>query len=521
MTLSRPLAFLLGVALAGSAQAAELTIGRATEPSSIDPLFARTGNNQMTAEHMFDRLVVFDENLQVRPGIAASWRVLDPLTWEVKLRDGVSFHDGSPLSAEDVLFSLKRAAIVANSPAPFTGAVAAIASTEAPDPRTVIIRTKLPSPLLIEQAGLVFIVSKKAAETAQPSDFNLGKATIGTGPYTFVEYVPGERLVLERNPNYWGEKPAFDRVTQRFISGAGARVAALLAGQVDFIDEVPTADIETVKSRGFELFSVDTARIIYLALDASRDASPFVTDLDGKPLAKNPLKDRRVRQAISKLIDRNAIVTRLLAGSGAPAAQMVPPGLGGYDPRLDPGRPDVAGAKALLAEAGFPNGFGITVHTSADRFPRDSDVGQAIGQMLARGALKVNGVIAKPYAVYATEASKQEYSAFVFSFGATTSNALGGFINVLATYDAKAGRGAFNRTRYSNPTLDEKIAAASAEFDEGRRNALLQEAARIVAEDVALVPLFFQKLHWAGRKGLTYVAGKDESTLATRVGIAP
>lgn len=518
MTLSRSLAFLVGVALAGSAHAAELTVGRATEPSSIDPLFARTGNNQMTAEHMFDRLVVFDENLQVRPGIAASWRVLDPLTWEVKLRDGVSFHDGSPLSAEDVLFSLKRAATVANSPAPFTGAVAAIASTEAPDPRTVIIRTKLPSPLLIEQAGLVFIVSKKAAETAQPSDFNLGKATIGTGPYKFVEYVPGERLVLERNPNYWGEKPAFDRVTQRFISGAGARVAALLAGQVDFIDEVPTADIETVKSRGFELFSVDTARIIYLALNASRDASPFVTDLDGKPLAKNPLKDRRVRQAIS---DRNAIVTRLLAGSGAPAAQMVPPGLGGYDPGLDPGRPDVAGAKALLAEAGFPNGFGITVHTSADRFPRDSDVGQAIGQMLARGALKVNGVIAKPYAVYATEASKQEYSAFVFSFGATTSNALGGFINVLATYDAKAGRGAFNRTRYSNPTLDEKIAAASAEFDEGRRNALLQEAARIVAEDVALVPLFFQKLHWAGRKGLTYVAGKDESTLATRVGITP
>ena len=174
-----------------------------------------------------------------------------------------------------------------------------------------------------------------------------------------------------------------------------------------------------------------------------------------------------------------------------------------------------------MAEAGFPNGFGITVHTSADRFPRGSDVGQAIGQMLARGALKVNGVIAKPYAVYATEASKQEYSAFVFSFGATTSNAPGGFINVLATYDAKAGRGVFNRTRYSNPTLDERIVAASAEFDEGRRNALLQEATRIVAEDVALEPLFFQKLHWAVRKGLTYVAGKDESTLATRVGIAP
>ncbi len=124
----------------GAAQAGELTIGRATEPTSIDPLFARTGNNQMTAEHIFDRLVVFDENLQVRPGIAASWQVVDPLIWEVKLRDGVSFHDGSPLTSEDVLFALKRAATVANSPAPFTGAVAAIASTEALDPQTVIIR---------------------------------------------------------------------------------------------------------------------------------------------------------------------------------------------------------------------------------------------------------------------------------------------------------------------------------------------------------------------------------------------
>lgn len=498
------------------AAAADLVIGRSTEPSALDPLFSRTGNNQMTADHIFDRLISTDENLQVKPGLASAWTVVDPLTWEITLRPGVTFHDGSPLTATDVAFSIERARAVPNSPAPFSGAVGAVERIDILAPDRLRIRTRQPTPLIMEQIGLVYIMSKAAAEGKTTADLNDGKGLIGTGPYRFVAWERGQSLKLTANPAYWGGRPTFDNVTLRFIPSAPARVAALLSGQVDLMEEVPITDVDAIKAKGFGVFSVETARIVYLALDSARDRSPFVTDASGRPLDKNPLRDPRVRLALSKMIDRQAIVTRLLAGAGVPAAQMVPEGLGGFEPALRPERADVAAAKALLAEAGFPNGFGLTIHTSSDRFPGDKDLGQAIGQFLARGGIKVNGVEAQVYASYAAAASRQEFSAFVFSFGSSTSNAVGALLNVLATNDPQQGTGAFNRSRYSNPTFDAALKAALGEFDEAKRNAILQSATRIAAEDTALIPLYFQKLYWAARPGLDYVPSKGEETVAMR-----
>ena len=511
---------LLGLALSScltsAAMAVDLTVGSSTEPAAIDPHFSRSGNSQQIAAQVFNRLVEPDENLQIQPGLAVSWTNLDELTWEVKLREGVTFHDGSPFTAEDVVFSLERADEIPNSPAPFTANVAPIASMEIVDPLTIRFTTTKPTPQFMELAGMVYIVSKAAAEGASIEAFNSGEAAIGTGPYKFVSWTPGDHYTLARNETYWGEAPEFENVTYRLMSNSAARVAALLAGDVDLIDSVPPGDVATLEaSEGVQVHSAPSGRIIYLGLDSARDESPFITGSDGAPLNPNPLKDVRVRQAMSKMIDRSLLIDRVLSGAGMPAGQLAPIGLGGHSTALQPDQIDLEAAKTLLAEAGFPDGFGITIHSSNDRFPGDGDIAQALGQLFQRGGLTVNGVVTQPYNVYATAAGKQEFSAFIFSFGTTTPSAAPGMTNVLMTFDEEAGTGSFNRMRYSNPDYDAAMRDALAEFDPAARNRKLEIAAEIAFGDYAILPLYWPEVTWASRDGIAYVANVSEDTLAT------
>lgn len=522
----KPMKFLLaGVAAAvltlGSAQAADLVIGSATEPSAIDPQFSRTGNNQNVAQSIFDRLVQTDAAINMEPALAVSWTNTDPLTWEVKLREGVKFHDGNPLTAEDVIFSLDRAKNIPNSPAPFSGNVASIDSMKALDDLTIEFKTKKPTPDFMEQIGFVYIVEKKVAEGASIEDFNGGKAAIGTGAYKFKSWTPGDNLQLTRNDDFWGKTQDFDNVTVKFISNDASRVAALRSGSVDLIDAVPPGDVKTIESLpDLKVFSIASSRLIYLALDSVRDQSPFVTDKDGNPLEANPLKDVKVRQALSQLVNRQLIIDRILDGSAEPAGQLVPKGVAGHDPSIAVPAYDPDAAKKLLSEAGYDNGFGITLHTSNDRFPGDADVAQALGQMFSRGGLKVNGVVAQPYNVYTKAASAGDFSAFIFSLGNSTPTSATGLRNLLMTSDKEAGTGSFNRTKYSNPAFDEAMRTATAEFDAKRRIELLQQATKAAFEDVPIIPLYWQKVHWAGKANITYVANMTEDTTATLAGMA-
>ncbi|MEX3955637.1 ABC transporter substrate-binding protein [Trinickia sp. EG282A] len=504
----------LGFASASTvAHARSLTMALTSEPSSLDPLFSRTQNNMQIAENMFERLIEQDDNLQIRPGLAVSWRAVDPLTWEFHLRPNVRFSDGSPMTADDVAYSLRRARSVPNSPAPFSGAVANIQRIDVVDPLTLRIVTKTPSPAFVEQVGLVYIVSQHATVGHASDDYRLPAIAVGTGPYRLVRWIPGDRLELARNDYYWGKQPIFDVCTIRFMSNDAARLSALLSGSVSLIDNVPPVTIDRLRhERNVTLFSGPSARLVYLALDSSRDASPFVTAANGSTIARNPLRDVRVRKAISKMIDRDAITQHLLNGAGLPAAQIVPPGMGGYDPQLQPDRYDPVGARRLLASAGYPQGFGLTIHSSNDRFASDGDLGQALGQMLARGGIAVNDVVTQPYNVYAGAAARRSYSAFVFSFGNTTSDSAIGLTNVLESYSREAGTGAFNRTRYSNPTLDRLLREAAATFDPARRNQLLQQAARAGFGDYGIVPLYFPVDYWAARNGVIFRPNKAERT---------
>ncbi len=498
---------------AGAASAADLTFGRATEQSAIDPHFSQTGPNNATASAMFERLVAPDPHLQLHPGLAAAWSLKGPLDWEIKLQPGVKFQDGSPFTAADVAYSLDRVRHIPNSPAPWTHAVTNVAKIEIVDPLTLDIHTPGPTPLLMQQIGLISILPAKLGDAVTTADFNSGRAAIGTGPYRFRSWTPNDRLVLDANPGWWRGKPEWDHITLRFIPNGTARSAALLSGQVDLIDSVAPADAAGLgRAPGIALFESATNRIIYLGLDTARDTTPFVTGVDGKPLDRNPLRDLRVREAMSKMINRGAITARVLSGAGEPAGQIVPEGEGGYAPDLPPIAQDLAGAKSLLAAAGYPNGFGLTLHSSSDRYPGDAQVAQAVAQMLARGGIHMNGVEALPYNVFAPAATARKYSVFLFGWSSDTGNSSEALRSVLATYDPANGMGALNRARYSNPQFDATLRQAMTEFDPARRNALLADATRIAMRDVALVPLYWQKAIWAGRKGVRFDANMSEDS---------
>jgi peptide/nickel transport system substrate-binding protein len=508
------LAAVLASTILSSAAAAELRIGRANEPQSMDPQFSRTGNNQMTALHVFDRLTLTDENIRMNPALAVSWKNLDPRTWEIKLRAGVKFHDGSPFTAEDVVFSLERAPKVPNSPASFAESVKNIERMQVMDPLTIRFTSKEPDPLFIENIGTVYIVSRRAAEKAVNADFNSGKAAIGTGPYKFVSWKPGDRLELVRNEAYWGSKPQFDKVSMRFISNDAARVAALLSNSVDLIDLVPPGDLPRLKADpNIHVHEVASLRLVYLALNQRKDL-PLLTDLQGKPLPANPLTDVRVRKAISLMLDRNALTSRILQGQGAPASQIVPQGVFGYNPELKVKPADLKEAKKLLAEAGYPNGFGITIHGSNDRFLLDREIAQGVGQLLARGGIKVNKVETLPYSVYTKDALRGAYAAFIFSYGNTTGEASRGLESLFHSVDAQRNQGSLNRTLYSNQVFDWNIDKATQEFAPKKREQLVQDAARRIEEDAAFIPLYFQSVTWASRKNIAFKPRKDERTLA-------
>ena len=516
-------AALLAAALvpATMARAETLTVGLALEPSSIDPHYHNLGPNIAQAREIFDRLIMPDEQQRLLPGLAESWQTLDELTWEFKLRQGVKWHDGSPFTADDVVFTFARAADVPNSPSSFATYLKG-KTIEKIDDFTVRVTTERPYPLMPNDLSTFSIVSKKYGEGASTEDYNSGKATIGTGVFRFVEWVPGDRLVLERNDDYWGEKAEWDKVIIKPIKAGPARVAALLAGDVDFIDNVPTVDIKRLKEDpNINVVQGISNRVIYLHLDHQRDDSPYVKANGGGPI-KNPLKDLRVRKAISMAINRDAIVEHVMEGVAIPAGQLLPEGFFGVSPNLKPMPYDPEGARKLLAEAGYPDGFELTIHGPNDRYINDAKIAEAIAQMLTRVGIKT-AVETMPKSVYFRRASRggpndtPEFSFILVGWGSGTGEASSPLKSLLHTYDKERGFGASNRGRYSNPEVDRLIEEALATVDDAKREQLLAKATEIAIEDVGIIPLHYQVNTWAMRKGITYTPRTDEATLYSQI----
>jgi peptide/nickel transport system substrate-binding protein len=499
---------------AAAAQGQTLSVGLANEVTSVDPHFWLGTPNMNVADHLYNRLIERNDQMRMMPGLALSWRTVDPLTWEFKLRPGVTFHDGSPFSAEDVAFTIERIPQVKDSPGPFTPLTRTIQRVEVVDPLTVRFKTAQPYPLLPNDLALVPIISKKAAQGASTADFNSGKAAIGTGPYKLQRFARGDRLELVRNENYWGKKPHFQQATLKILTNDATRVAALLSNDVQAIDGVPVADIQRLSAAPeLSVGRRASVRFVFLHLDAARDRSPFITDRDGKPLSRNPLKDPRVRQALAKSIDRELIRSKVMEGASFPSAQLMLPGLPGHIEGLKPPAPDVEGAKKLLADAGFAEGFGITLHGTNNRYVQDQQILQALAQMFSRIGIATK-VEAMPASVFFPRNTRQEFSMSLSGWAAETGELAGVLRPLVATRAADKGNGTVNASGYSNAKVDELIDKAMGTLDDAARESLLEQAATLALNEQAIIPLHNQLNVWAMRKPIRFGGRTDERTHA-------
>ena len=504
---------IFSMVLALPACAADLTVGLATDVTSLDPHYHNLTPNNNVARHVYGYLVGINEKEGLEPDLATDWKTVDPTTWEFKLRKGVRFHDGSEFTAEDVVASINRVPKVPNSPSPFVAYTKQIQKIDIVDPWTIRFKTATPYPLMPSDLSQVAIISKKY-ENATTDDFNSGRAAIGTGPYKLVRYAKSDRVELARYDNWWGGKTPWDRVTMRLLPQNAARVAAFLAGDVQVIEAVPTTDIARLRQDNrIALFRSVADRLIYVHIDSNRDVSPYVTDRDGNPLERNPLRDARVRRALSMAIDRPTIVAKVMEGEAVPAGQLVPEFLFGATKNLKVEKFDPDGAKKLLAEAGWPEGFGVTLHTPGDRYVNDAKIAQAIAQMWTRIGVPTK-VVAMPSATYFPQATELKFSTMLLGWATGTGEASSSLKNLIMTFNKERGFGGTNRGRYSNAKVDAFTEDALQTVDDVKREAFLQRATEIAISDTAIIPLHFQVSTWATRNGITYVPRVDEGTRA-------
>ena len=483
-----------------AASGRELRIGLSADVSSMDPHFAALASNVNISSHVFDTLTQVDADAKLIPWLAESWRTIDDTTWEFKLRRGVRFHDGSELTAEDVVFSLERPMTFNNRPSGFQSYVKSIVAKEIVDSHTLRLKTATPYALLPYELVSVFIVSRRAAEKAQAVDFDNGRAMVGSGPFRFARFLRGDRVELARNDQYWGPAPHWEHVSFRIVTSDPARIAGLLAGDFDVIDNVPPSDVARIgKDTRFALERKTSWRTIFYTMD--QRGPPF----------ENPTHDRRVRLALSKAIDRRVIAEKVMEGQAVPTANVVSPSVFGHVSTLAAEAYDPEGARKLLAEAGYAQGFALTVHAPNNRYVNDEQVAQAVAQMLSRVGVRTR-VETLPLNIYFSKARAQEFPFAMLGWGSFSGNLA--LRSLLMTNDPSRGRGAWNWGRYSNPRFDELVAQSLQTLDASEREKLVHDAMRQTHADTAILPLYHQIAVWALRKDLAYTARTDEFTFA-------
>jgi peptide/nickel transport system substrate-binding protein len=523
------LAGLLAMAPAAMAQNV-LTIGVRSEASSMDPHWTQLSADKQVEEHIFEKLVELDANSRPIPGLAVSWRPISETTWELKLREGVKWQDGEAFNADDVIFTFQRllTGVTGAPTSPSFALVKGGKKIEKVDDYTVRIQTIGPYPTMAEDLAMFAILPEHKVKGSTPSvDFNNGKATVGTGPYRLVEYKPGDRVVLEKVENYWGEKPAWDRVVFRPITQDASRLAALMNGDVDLIDYPPTNDLPRLRGDSkFAIADIPSDRVIYIQM-SFRDIEPFVKAKDGSPMKVNPLRDVRVRQAMSLAINREAIRDRIMGGSALPTANIVPPGFFGYNEALKADPFDAERAKRLLQEAGFGDGFRITLHGPNNRYINDQRIIEAIAQMWTRIGIQTE-VATMPRNIFFSDVIRGDsssipgvdvpkFSVWLTGWGTVAGEATYTVTGLLESYNTEAGTGNANWGRYTNVRIDVLSRKARETVDPEKRLPMLLEATEIGVRDYALIPLHFQVNHWAMKGNLRLKPRVNERTRAMDV----
>jgi peptide/nickel transport system substrate-binding protein len=479
------------------------------DPHSNNESFNNNQNNQVY-EYLAERDL--KEYGKLIPALAVSWQNVAPTKWIVKLRQGVKFHDGSPFTADDVVFSYDRARI-ANSTFKLYSAQAGIPRKI--DDHTVEFTTEGPSPLFHENIGTIFIISKAWAEknnVVKPQDFRAkedsysARNAMGTGPYKLVSHEPGVKTTYVKNPDWWGLKEGrwtgnVDAVEYRPITNSATRMAALRSGELDFVLDPPVQEIEQLRrDKALKVWEGSEVRVIFIALDVGREEL-----LTGDVKGRNPFRDKRVRQALYQAIDIDAIRKQVMRGLSEPTAILMPdPKGGGVPASLEKRLPyDPNAARKLLAEAGYPKGFGFTLNCPNDRYINDEKICVALAAMWAKVGVNAK-VETLPRAQYFPYLAKLETSAYMYGWGGGSSEAIWILKPVLHTRTT-TGQGDNNFGRMSHARLDEITKAVDVEMDTARRHAMVTEAMKIIQDEVLVLPLHRQVIPWVSKANITVV----------------
>lgn len=489
---------------ASEAEPRTLRISQGSEARSMDPYFALESATFSVLSNVFESLSDISPEMEIVPQLATSWENIDDHTWEFKLREGVTFHEGQPFDAEDVRYSVRRA--IDWAPSRLRSEIPTVDRVEIVDPHTVHIITSVPDAILPTRLASLFILDRESSEAgiaAEGEDW-LATHPNGTGPYRLESWIKDSELILTASDNYWGGEPEVRRLNFVATTNEATRIASFLNGNIDILVNVPVGDVDRVEATpGFTVLSQPSLRLIYLGLDCGRDESPGVP---GSP--PNPLKDVRVRRAIYAAINEELIVEKVMNGHAEPAGQLFPPGVIGYDPSIERQPYDPELARRLLAEAGYPDGFKVRLDAPNDRYVNDEGIASAVAGQLARVDIEVE-VQAIPKARFFPLEQAGNSSFFLIGWSNTNGDGTGTFDHLLHTMEPEKNLGGSNvSTAYSNAEIDRLSEAAASEFDPEEREAMLQRANRIAMEELPHVPLHFQmdihavsdRVEWSPRR---------------------
>jgi peptide/nickel transport system substrate-binding protein len=503
-------ALLCGTSLVASAQT--LRWANDGDVNSMDPYTRQETLLLAFNSHIYEPLVRRGREMKPEPALAERWEQPSPTVWRFHLRQGVKFTDGTAFTADDVVFSSVRAKAPGSNVSSYMASVKEVRKV---DDHTVDFETHVPDPIFLQEITGWGIMSKQWSEknnATRPADLTsreenfATRNAMGTGPFKLVSREPDRRTVLERNPDWW-DKPEHNlqRVEFTIIANDATRVAALLSGEIDFVYTVPPQDVERIRrTPNMQVIQGPELRTIYFGMDQSR---PELLKSDVK--GKNPFQDARVRRAMNMAIDTQAIQRTVMRGQSRPTGLLWGPGVNGFEEVDDKRYPvDAEGAKKLLAEAGYPNGFGVTLDCPNDRYVNDEAICTAAVSMLARIGVRVT-LNAQTRARFFAEVNAPRYNTSFYLLGWTpqTSDAHNVLYSLAGTRDGT--RGVFNNGGYSNPNLDRLTDRIAVETDQAARQRMISEGAAILQDVAAYVPLHQQQIVWAARKGVDMVQTAD------------
>jgi len=528
------IAAVLGIALllslsgaAALAASREVVIGMPGDVHSMDPYTLNETINNAINNHLFDTLVETDNNLQPKPGLAESWEVSeDARTWTFHLRKGVTFHNGNPFTVDDVIYSFDRSKD-REVGASFVHVLSTVESYEKIDDHTLKVTCKSPNALLLAHFKDLLILNKAHCE-GQGNDW-IALNPNGTGRYKLVEHVRGDRLVLERNPSFWGEQPIVEKVTFKPITNEGTRTANMLSGAVDLVVNVPVRDVKMLeKNKNVTVIAQPGLRAIYLNMAGwsdtpSKDAKMPLKSPDGS----NPFKDIRVREAMYRAINIDEIVEKIMNGFAKPMATYSPEGYNGFNPDVKRLAYDPALAEKLLDEAGYKRQsdgyrFEVTLDAPNDRYINDGPVATAIAGYFEKVGIKVNPNLMSRsvFFSYISTTNKAGDNTHLCMTGWSDSGGESALIGLDMLYsitqngEVKEGYGGVNRGFYCNPEVDKLIDEAIATGDPAQRGEIMKKAWQLAADDVSYIPLYFEVDLYAHGKKITYTPRKDKYVFA-------